>query len=172
MLLPGMGIAKVAEKAPDEDFAAFADRVAAPLLRALVAMFGADAGREATLDALAWGWEHWDRLAQMRNPAGYLHRVGLTAGRRESRRRSRDELRANVEPGTTREDKPHDPDLRRALEGLSPRQRAAVVLVVGHGMPLREAAEFLGCSISSLRNHVDRALRHLRAQLGDDHVDR
>jgi RNA polymerase sigma factor (sigma-70 family) len=167
-----MGITEVAERAPDEDFEAFADRVAVPLLRAMVAEFGPDAGRDAALDALAWGWEHWAQLVRMRNPAGYLYRVGLTAGRRESRRRGRDELRADVDLRAPQEDRLSDPDLRIAIEHLSPRQRAAVVMVVGHGLPLREAAELLGCSISSLRNHVDRALRRLRAQLGDDHVDR
>jgi RNA polymerase sigma factor (sigma-70 family) len=166
-----MGITEIAERAPDEDFAAFADRIAVSLLQALVAVFGPEAGREAALDALAWGWEHWARLAGMQNPAGYLYRVGLTAGRRESRRRSRDELRADVDQDVPQEDQLPDPDLRHAVDALSPRQRAAVVMVVGHRMPLREAAEMLGCSISSLRNHVDRALRRLRTQLGDDHVD-
>ena len=35
------------------------------LRRALVARYGLDRGREATADALAWGFEHWDRLADL-----------------------------------------------------------------------------------------------------------
>jgi DNA-directed RNA polymerase specialized sigma24 family protein len=165
MLYPGMGITEIAERTPDDDFSAFADRITAPLLRAMVATFGPDAGREAALDALAWGWEHWERLARMRNPAGYLYRVGLTAGRRAWRRGNRADLQPDVEAAAAHEDRVPDPDLRRAIDGLSARQRAAVVLVVGHGLPLREAAETLGCSISSVRNHVDRALRRLHAEL-------
>ena len=154
-----------------EAFIGFVRETEPRLRRALVAAYGAERGREATAEALAYAWEHWDRVREMGNPAGYLYRVGLTAGRRESRRRGRAELRADVDTRVTQEDQLPDPDLRHAVEGLSPRQRAAVVMVVGHGMPLREAAELLGCSISSLRNHVDRALRRLRTQLGDDDVD-
>jgi hypothetical protein len=48
-----------------------------PRLRvALGAAFGPERGREAAADALAYGWEHWDRVAAMDNPAGYLYRVG------------------------------------------------------------------------------------------------
>jgi len=163
-----VGLTELEEQASDDEFSAFADRLGAPLLRALVAVFGPHVGREASLDALAWGWEHWARLSRMRNPAGYLYRVGTTAARRELRRRDRTELRADASDHTAHEDHPGDPDLERALAHLTDRQRAAVVLVVGHGMPLREAAALLGCSISSLRNHVDRALRHLRNELEHD----
>jgi DNA-directed RNA polymerase specialized sigma24 family protein len=35
-------------------------------------------------------------------------------------------------------------------------------------MTHREAAGLLGCSESTLRNHLERALRHLRTELEDD----
>ena len=155
---------------PDDGFVVFAGTVSAPLLHALVAVFGPDVGRDAALDALAWGWEHWDRLERMRNPAGYLYRVGTTAGRRTIRHARRVELRASVGTEIGREDPFADRELAQALARLSPRQRAAVVMVVGHAVPLREAARLLGCSVSSLRNHVERALRHLRQDLEDDHA--
>ena len=57
-----------------------------PRLRAgLVAAYGPETGIEAASEALAWGWEHWDRLEAMENPAGYLYRVGQTAARRSRR---------------------------------------------------------------------------------------
>src|SRR6478735_9885121 len=46
------------------------------LREALTAFFGIDRGREAASDALAYAWEHWDRVAGMANPAGYLFVVG------------------------------------------------------------------------------------------------
>ncbi len=50
---------------------------AEPLLRrALVGGFGPDVGREATAEALAYGWTNWDRVAGLDNPTGYLYRVG------------------------------------------------------------------------------------------------
>jgi RNA polymerase sigma factor (sigma-70 family) len=166
-----VGVTELAQRSSDGGFAAFADRAGPSLVRALVAVFGPETGRDAAVDALAWGWEHWDRLERMRNPAGYLYRVGVTAGRRAIRRGQRDEVHAHVEPRIAHEDQPADPDLEKALKRLSPRQRAAVLLVVGHDMPLREAAEALGCSISSLRNHVERGLRRLRTHLGENDAD-
>jgi len=165
-------VTDLAEFAPGgEGFGAFVERTTTPLVRALVAAFGPDVGREAALDALAWGWEHWDRLERMSNPAGYLYRVGMTAGRRMLRRTRRTELRALVEPVGIQVDQPSDPELVAAIARLSARQRAAVVLVVGHGVPYREAGQLLGCSASSVRNHVHRALRRLRAELGDTRGD-
>jgi RNA polymerase sigma-70 factor (ECF subfamily) len=163
-----MGLTDVAEPTSDDaDFAAFADAVTAPLLRALVAAFGPEVGREAALDALAWGWEHWERLRRMRNPPGYLYRVGQTNARRALRRTER-----FARPPASRHEPQVDtlPDvaLEHALAQLSPRQRAAALLVAGHGMTHREAAGLLGCSESTLRNHLERALRHLRTELEDD----
>jgi RNA polymerase sigma factor (sigma-70 family) len=155
----------------DDAFVDFAARATGPLLRALVGAYGPEVGREAALDALAWGWEHWDRLSAMRNPIGYLFRVGQSAARRSARRTRRVELRASVDPRPAHQDQVRDLELERAVSHLSPRQRAAVVTVVGHGTSLREAADLLGCSVSSLRNHVERGLRHLREQLGAPNAD-
>ena len=41
---------------------------------------------KATAEALAWGWEHLDRLRTMENPAGYLYRVGYRRGIRQRRK--------------------------------------------------------------------------------------
>src|SRR6476661_1295562 len=53
----------------------FADFVASaePRLRvALRAAFGFDVGEEATAEALAFAWEHWDRVQGSANPIGYM----------------------------------------------------------------------------------------------------
>ena len=60
-----------------------------------------------------------------------------------------------------------DPRLPRALERLSARQRSAVVLVCVHDWTYPAAAEALGVSESTLRNHVRRGLDHLRRELGE-----
>jgi RNA polymerase sigma factor (sigma-70 family) len=138
------------------------------LRRALVAAYGADDGREAAADALAWAWQHWDRLSAMDNPAGYLWRVGQTSVRTATRRHHR-ELSAVVEvelqPLEGHREPRVEPALDGALAALSPQQRAAVVLVHGYGYSLSEAAGVLACSVSTVRNHVRRALRRLHAAL-------
>ena len=59
------------------------------LRRLLVAHYGVDVGVEATSDALAWAWEHWDDLAPLTNRVGYLYRVAQSTSRRYWRWRRR-----------------------------------------------------------------------------------
>ena len=104
----------------------------------------------------------------MDNPAGYLWRVGQTSVRSAARRRHR-ELAAVVEVELQAADGHREPRVEPALDAalaaLSPQQRAAVVLVHGYGYSLSEAADALACSISTVRNHVQRALKRLHAAL-------
>jgi DNA-directed RNA polymerase specialized sigma24 family protein len=67
-----------------EDFAA---TVGLHLRVALVAAYGPEVGLDAAAEAIAYGWQHWERVGVMSNPAGYLYRVGQSAARREFRRR-------------------------------------------------------------------------------------
>jgi RNA polymerase sigma factor (sigma-70 family) len=131
------------------------------LRRVLVARYGVEVGVEAAADALAYAWERWDRVAAMANPTGYLVRVGQSAARRYHRRPvAMPAARAEIEST-------FDPRLPRALENLSPRQRAAVVLICVHDWTYPAASEVLGVSESTLRNHVRRGLESLRRELGE-----
>lgn len=142
-------------------------RVEAPLRRALVSAYGPDLGAEAAADAMAYAWEHLDRVGAMDNPAGYLWRVGQTSVRRATRRRWREQPWPG--PAGDRRAVPAaelgDPRLQAALGRLTLHQRVAVVLVHGFAYPLSEAAAVLGCSVSTLRNHLDRGLTRLRHEL-------
>lgn len=130
------------------------------LRAALVSAYGLEVGIEATSEALAYGWEAWDRLRSMDNPVGYLYRVGQTAAARHRRpaplldRPSPTEL-PEVEPG-----------LVPALERLSQQQRVCVLLVHAHGWSHVEAAEVLDISPATVKTHVDRGLARLRGSLG------
>jgi hypothetical protein len=48
--------------------------------RAMVARFGAEIGREATADAVAWAWAHAEELAAATNPDRTLWRSSLRVG--------------------------------------------------------------------------------------------
>ena len=143
-------------------FTAFVAEVEPRLRRALVAAYGADRGREAVAEALAWGWEHWSEVEAMDNPAGYLYRVG------QSRTRPRKEPpRFEAPPGA----EPWvEPSLLPALADLTERQRVAVVLVHGFGWTHREVAELTDVAVTSVQNHVERGLEKLRAAL-EVHLD-
>ena len=61
--------------------------------------------------------------------------------------------------------------MRTALLGLSPRARAAVVLRYFEDLSEEETARVMGCSRSTVNNHVTRGLAALRGLLdpaGDD----
>ena len=66
---------------------------------------------------------------------------------------------------------PSDPGLRRriadALGRLTRRQREAFVLVHMEGFTVREAAAYLGKPTGTVKSHLHRALRGLRAELAD-----
>jgi RNA polymerase sigma factor (sigma-70 family) len=58
-----------------------------------------------------------------------------------------------------------EPGLAPAIARLSEAQRCAVVLVVGFGYSLREAAEVLGVTASTVHRDSERALARLRSEL-------
>ena len=134
------------------------------LRRALVARYGAEIGREATAEALAYGWEHWGRVSAMDNPVGYLYRVGQSRSRRYRPKR------AVFAPLDDRSLPWVEPGLAPALKELPSRQREVVVLVYGFGYTHAEVAELLHLSRSTVQNHVERGLKKLRRRLEVSHA--
>lgn len=143
-----------------DGFESFVARVEPGLRRALVALYGTDGGRDATAEALAYAWEHWDRVRAMENPAGYLFRVAQSRTRRR-RAPVVFELPQATEVWI-------EPGLASALRSLSPSQRLAVVLVHAFGWRATEVAELSGVKATTVQNHLERGLRRLRQSLGVD----
>lgn len=142
-------------------FAEFFSEVEGRLRGAFTATFGVDVGPEVCAETLAYGWEHWDRLSEMENPAGYLYRVGIGKGRRiKPSFTIAHELRANESPNW------FEPGLAGALTSLSQQQRVVVSLLHGYGWTLTEVAELLGVGKSTVRSYEQRALKRLRRKLG------
>jgi RNA polymerase sigma-70 factor (ECF subfamily) len=137
----------------------FVRRDSARLRAGLVAAYGPEVGADACAEALAYGFEHWDRVGPMANPAGYLYRVGQS----EARRHFRPQAYLPATPATGFPD--FEPGLAPALESLTEPQRVGVVLVHALGWTLREAAELLDVDVSTLRTHIARAMVKLRTAL-------
>ncbi len=106
----------------------------------------------------------WRRLAGQ-NPGGYartvLVRLNVDRGRR---------LRRELLPGRVPEREvpvvvveETAPWLRRALAGLTPQQRAAVVLRTVEDLDHAAIAARLGCSVGTARSHLSRGLARIRA---------
>jgi len=133
------------------------------LRQALTAAVGVERGREAAADAFAYAWEHWDRVAGMANPAGYL----FVLGRERQRRRFGSRLARPVfDVGPDHPDPWCEPALAAQLARLSDRERLVVMLVNGFEWSLSEVAELMGVSKSTVQTHAERGMQKLRAGMG------
>ena len=145
-------------------FSSFVVTDGARLRRVLVAHYGVEVGSEVASDALAWAWEHWDRVRNMDNPCGFLYRVAQSSARRHRRWQRRVVL--PVETPVAGLPAP-EPGLDRALACLSASQRVAVLLVYGLDWSYKDAAAAMDVPITTIRNHLARGLARLRRELGE-----
>lgn len=143
----------------EEAFTEFVKRNEPKLRIALLAAYGGERGREATAEALAYAWEHWERISVMEKPLGYLYRVGQSKSRPRRRPRPAPTPAGRAEPWV-------EPELPAALRRLSHKQRMAVVLVHGYGWTHHEAADVMATSDATVRTHLHRGLEKLRVALG------
>jgi RNA polymerase sigma factor (sigma-70 family) len=136
------------------DFATFFADEHAGLLKLLYFVTGnradaADVAQEAFLRL----WERWDRADRIIDPRAYLFRVALNGSRMRARAARRAARRL---VGFTVSFDPFDEvnlreDVRAMLRELSPRQRAALVLLDMYGYGSEEAARILGVRPSTVR---------------------
>ena len=138
-------------------FEEFAAELRPRLVRAFVGSRGVDDAADAASEALAYAFEHWERLRGMANPAGYLYGVG------QSRTRAR--RVPNLPPPESVGVPEVEPGLVPALLRLPESQRTAVWLVHACQWRYAEVAEAMGTSVSMVGNHVTRALGALRREL-------
>ena len=156
-------MARLSGRGADAAFDEFVRAAERQLALALTAAYGPEVGAEATAEALAYAWEHWERIGGMDNPVGYLFRVGQSKARRHRWRRP-----PVSPPSPGREDPWIEPGLPNALASLSRRQRLAVVLISGFEWSQQEAADLMGVTRSTVQRHLDRGMARLRAALGVD----
>jgi RNA polymerase sigma-70 factor (ECF subfamily) len=125
---------------------------------------------EIAQDAFLRVLERWDRVAAMDDPVGYLFVTAMNLFRRRSRRArlatilpaaaaTGDEALAGIDERDV---------LVRALRGLAPRQRAAIVLTAILDRPTAEAARILGIKESTVRALTTQARTQLRRTIGDE----
>jgi DNA-directed RNA polymerase specialized sigma24 family protein len=145
----------------DAELEAFVRMVEPRLRQALVATYGPADGREATVDALSWAWENWDRVREIRNPIGYLYRVGQSSVRSFGPKPFPVDITRVAETAFPE----ISPELIPALHRLSPQQRTIVFLVHAHGWSQADVADLLDINPSTVREHLNRAVKRLREDL-------
>jgi RNA polymerase sigma factor (sigma-70 family) len=127
------------------------------------AVLGYAGDREVASDAVAEAFAQALRRGEdLRDPKAWVWRVAfrIAAGELQQRRR-------NVELPESSYDMPEPAGLFAALEELSPKQRAAIVLHYVAGYRLKEIAKILGSSKPTVGVHLTRGRWRLRDLLED-----
>lgn len=124
------------EETKQAEYAVFVREHDLRLRQALSSAYGPDLGREAAAEAFAYGWEHWERVAVMDNPIGYLYRVGQTNASRLIRNHPFSE---------------HPAEAASQTKGLDPTHRAIAV-----AYPLRSNLPARSSSLKDERGRIGR----------------
>jgi RNA polymerase sigma-70 factor (ECF subfamily) len=137
------------------------------LVGSMLALSG-DAGlaAEVTDEAFTRAFVHWDRVAAMASPDGWLYRVAVNLLRRRQRRVALERrlLSRLWRPDTT----PTRPEpVFDIVRRLPSRQRAVIVLRYVADLPDEQVAAILGVSRSTVSTSLSVARRRLAAELGD-----
>jgi RNA polymerase sigma factor (sigma-70 family) len=136
------------------DFTAFFAEEHRRLFKALYFVTGnrADA-QELMQDAFLKLWERWETIDRIDDPTAYLFRVALNGSRMRARSAQRAARRVvDVALSYDPFDEVHvREDIRRMLRSLTPRQRAALVLLDQYGYGSEAAAEIMRFRPSTVR---------------------
>jgi RNA polymerase sigma-70 factor (ECF subfamily) len=120
---------------------------------------------ELMQDAFLKLWERWDRIHTIEDPTGYLFKVALNGFRMRLRRTALAVRKPS--PVAEHRDEFNDAemraDVRLLLLALTPRQRAALMLVDLLEYPSDQAADILGVRASTVRSLATQARQALRA---------
>ncbi len=154
-------------KTPD-GFAEFVRTRSPSLLRTAWLLTGQSSAAEDLLQTvLAEVWPKWGRISAGTSPEAYVRRALVSRYISSRRRRWWNEMPFAAPPDTA---DVHDvaghsatrDALRRALAGLSPQQRAVVVLRFVEDQSIQDTAQTLKCSDATVKVQASRALRALR----------
>jgi RNA polymerase sigma-70 factor (ECF subfamily) len=138
---------------PSEAFALFFKNNRGPVFRALLAgTLNRAAAEDATAEAFARAFAHWDTVAVHPNPRAWVLRVAWNCYRSSWRRW---EGRWSADPPGAMPFVPEpwsDPDLVAAIRGLPPGQREVVVIVALGELTPSQAARVLGKHAGTVRS--------------------
>jgi len=162
--LVGAGRAS-ARTEPDDGFEEAFDELFPRAVRLAHRLLGDRAAAEdVAAEAMARAYARWPRVSGLPYRDGWLLKVTTNLAIDRLRRR-----RPEIVPAPA-DDFEDGVELRLALNAalltLAPRQRQAAALRYLGGLSDREVAQALGISLGSVKTHIHRGLKGLRARLG------
>ena len=141
------------------------------LYRALVMVTGdRHEAEDALQDAFIKLWERWEKVGSLDDPVGYLYRTAMNVLRMRARRArvaARRLLRERL-PADPLERVDERDRLDRALERLTLRQRAAVILIDVYRFKSEEAGRILRASPVTVRRLAAKGRSKVRDALEDN----
>jgi RNA polymerase sigma factor (sigma-70 family) len=162
---------------PSEAFALFFKNNRGPVFRALLAgTLNRAAAEDATAEAFARAYAHWDTVADHPNPRAWVLRVAWNYHRSSWRRWEGRWSPDPPEPAPAASEPWPDPDLVAAIRDLPQGQREVIVLVALGELTPSQAARVLGKAVGTVRSQLFRARVALRQALDEttgleDHDD-
>jgi len=138
-----------------------------PRLVAALSLYCGDreVAKELAHEAIARLIRDWRKVRRLEWPQAWLHRVALNLANSMFRRRAaerRVSLRLPSLDRTHHHDHPQDQDVRRAVAGLPPRQRTALVLRYFLDLSVAQVADLMQCSEGTVRALTHQAIASLR----------
>jgi len=155
---------------PDDEFVEYAQARQHTLLRAAYLVCGdVRLAEDLVRDSLVQLARQWERVRE-EQPDLFVRRVLYRDAIASWRKRAHESIAATPvwhEPDEQwdAEDAERRREVLRALDALTPRQRAVVVLCWFEERPEIDAAQVLGCSTATVRAQADEALACLRTAL-------
>jgi RNA polymerase sigma-70 factor, ECF subfamily len=161
--------ADVGETAPS--FEEFYEATFRRLFTALCLVTGTrHEAEEVAQEAFVRVFERWDHVGVLEDPTAYLFRVSMNVFRSRYRRASLGLRRVLFFAPAQTDDlaavETHDAVVR-LLQGLDPKQRAAVLLTAILDYPAEEAGRMLGLRASSVRSLTTRARARMKHEVVD-----
>jgi RNA polymerase sigma-70 factor (sigma-E family) len=117
--------------------------------------------------ALARSWPKWERVQRLDDPEIYVRRVMVNVWASWSHRRWRGEKATESMPedqiqGDMAAEVAVRLTVRAALESLTARQRAMVVLRIFDDLSEAQVANVMGCAVGTVKSTMSQALARLR----------
>jgi len=153
------------------------DQHAPAIYRFLCDLLGdASSADEATQETFVRAHSHLGSIRDEGKLSSWLFGIARNVSLETLRRRKRLVPLPDVPLADESGEPPEDPEsalllreadevLGRALSRLSEERRAALLLVMDHGLPYAEIAEIMGWSLAKVKIEIHRARQILRAQL-------